>query len=150
MGADGLLRHDSTGELQRTTLADKVLTLAEAKLVNLVPDAGIWMNTQRPEWNDANNALAGPGVSVVTAAYLIGYNSWTAWRTRRATAGSTCLELLTTRDTVARDTLACRATSSRVTAFAAIAMSLTPRTWGPSLAESRRSGYRRAVARPGR
>nr|NLI48840.1 hypothetical protein [Propionibacterium sp.] len=38
-----------------------------------MPDAGIWINTQRPEWNDANNALAGPGVSVVTAAYLIGY-----------------------------------------------------------------------------
>jgi len=73
IGADGLLRHDAAGDLARTTLADKLLTLAAAKLVNLVPDAGIWMNTQRPEWNDANNALAGPGVSVVTAAYLIGY-----------------------------------------------------------------------------
>ena len=28
------------------------------------------MNTQRPEWNDANNALAGYGLSVVTTAYL--------------------------------------------------------------------------------
>ncbi|MCC5021732.1 MAG: hypothetical protein J6386_02535 [Candidatus Synoicihabitans palmerolidicus] len=28
------------------------------------------MNTQRPEWNDANNALVGYGVSVVTLAYL--------------------------------------------------------------------------------
>jgi len=28
------------------------------------------MNTQRPEWNDANNALVGKGVSVVTLAYL--------------------------------------------------------------------------------
>ncbi|MCB9443865.1 MAG: hypothetical protein H6669_06475 [Ardenticatenaceae bacterium] len=28
------------------------------------------MNTQRPEWNDANNALVGKGLSVVTAAYL--------------------------------------------------------------------------------
>ena len=30
-----------------------------AKLSNFVPDGGIWMNTQRPEWNDANNALGG-------------------------------------------------------------------------------------------
>src|SRR5690606_29003949 len=36
----------------------------------LVPDTGIWMNTQRPEWNDANNALAGRGLSVVTLGYL--------------------------------------------------------------------------------
>jgi hypothetical protein len=28
------------------------------------------MNTQRPEWNDANNALVGYGVSVVTLAHL--------------------------------------------------------------------------------
>ncbi|HSG29112.1 MAG TPA: hypothetical protein VLA34_11580, partial [Candidatus Krumholzibacterium sp.] len=41
-----------------------------AKLSNLVPGGGIWMNTQRPEWNDANNALAGYGLSVVTLCYL--------------------------------------------------------------------------------
>ena len=28
------------------------------------------MNTQRPEWNDANNALVGNGVSMVTFYYL--------------------------------------------------------------------------------
>jgi hypothetical protein len=28
---------------------------------NLIPEGGIWMNTQRPEWNDANNALVGNG-----------------------------------------------------------------------------------------
>ena len=28
------------------------------------------MNTQRPEWNDANNALVGKGLSVVTLCYL--------------------------------------------------------------------------------
>jgi hypothetical protein len=28
------------------------------------------MNTQRPEWNDANNALVGYGLSVVTLGYL--------------------------------------------------------------------------------
>jgi hypothetical protein len=40
------------------------------KLTNLVPGGGIWLNTQRPEWNDANNALAGWGLSVVTVCYL--------------------------------------------------------------------------------
>src|SRR5690606_34515023 len=44
-----------------------------AKLVNLVPDGGIWMTTQRPEWNDVNNALVGRGVSVVTLAQLRRY-----------------------------------------------------------------------------
>ena len=28
------------------------------------------MNTQRPEWNDANNALVGNGISMVTLYYL--------------------------------------------------------------------------------
>jgi len=41
-----------------------------AKLTNFVPEAGIWMNTQRPEWNDANNALVGAGASMVTVYYL--------------------------------------------------------------------------------
>ncbi len=31
------------------------------------------MNTQRPEWNDANNALVGKGLSVVTLGYLRRY-----------------------------------------------------------------------------
>jgi hypothetical protein len=44
-----------------------------AKLANLVVDGGIWMNTQRPEWNDANNALVGNGLSMVTLAYLWRY-----------------------------------------------------------------------------
>lgn len=69
-GADGRLVHDAGGDLVRATLGEKLLSLVLAKLVNLVPDAGIWMNTQRPEWNDANNALVGKGVSVVTLAYL--------------------------------------------------------------------------------
>ncbi len=72
-GADGRLLHDSAGDLVRVTLAEKLLLLALAKLVNLVPDGGIWMNTQRPEWNDANNALVGRGLSVVTLAYLRRY-----------------------------------------------------------------------------
>ncbi len=51
-------------------MGEKLLTLLLAKLVNFVPEGGIWMNTQRPEWNDANNALVGKGLSVVTLGYL--------------------------------------------------------------------------------
>lgn len=70
IGGDGMLKHEPSGELFYTTLADKLLLLAAAKMVNFVPDGGIWMNTQRPEWNDANNALVGHGASVVTMAHM--------------------------------------------------------------------------------
>lgn len=73
MGADGKLLHDADGELVRVTLAEKLLVPALSKLSNLVVDGGIWMNTQRPEWNDANNALVGHGVSMVTLCYLRRY-----------------------------------------------------------------------------
>ena len=46
---------------------------ALVKIGNLVPGGGIWMNTQRPEWNDANNALVGYGLSMVTLCYLRRY-----------------------------------------------------------------------------
>ena len=69
-GADGQLVHGADGELVRVSLGEKLLLTILAKVVNLVPDGGIWMNTQRPEWNDANNALVGKGLSVVTLAYL--------------------------------------------------------------------------------
>ncbi len=72
-GADARLVLDTEGRVLHTTLAEKLLSLLLAKLVNLVPGGGIWMNTQRPEWNDANNALVGKGVSVVTLAYLRRY-----------------------------------------------------------------------------
>ena len=72
-GADGKLVHGTDGELVHVTLAEKLLVLLLAKVVNLVPEGGIWMNTQRPEWNDANNALVGTGLSVVTLAYLRRY-----------------------------------------------------------------------------
>ncbi|MCQ2610333.1 MAG: hypothetical protein MJ169_01165 [Treponema sp.] len=52
------------------TLTSKLLQLILTKLANFVPGGGIWMNTQRPEWNDANNALAGYGLSMVTTCYL--------------------------------------------------------------------------------
>ena len=74
-GADGQLLHDSNGEVLHVTLAEKLLVPALSKLSNLIPDGGVWMNTQRPEWNDANNALVGLGLSVVTACHLHRYLS---------------------------------------------------------------------------
>ena len=49
---------------------EKILATVLSKLSNFIPEGGIWMNTQRPEWNDANNALLGNGVSMVTLYYL--------------------------------------------------------------------------------
>ena len=70
IGSDGKLLRSSAGQILHVTLTEKLLSLLLAKLVNFVPEGGIWMNTQRPEWNDANNALVGKGLSVVTLAYL--------------------------------------------------------------------------------
>jgi hypothetical protein len=70
MGTDGRLCRDGDGVVIHVTMVEKLLVLLLAKLINLVPEGGIWMNTQRPEWNDANNALVGKGLSVVTTAYL--------------------------------------------------------------------------------
>jgi hypothetical protein len=70
VGTDGKLVLDAEGRVFHISLAEKLLILLLAKLANFVPEGGIWMNTQRPEWNDANNALAGKGLSVVTLCYL--------------------------------------------------------------------------------
>lgn len=70
IGSDGKLLPNCDGEIHYVTLIEKLLTLSLAKLSNFVPDGGIWLNTQRPEWNDANNALVGNGLSMVTACYL--------------------------------------------------------------------------------
>ena len=70
LGSDGRLICSQDRQVLHTTLVEKLLTLLLAKLVNFVPEGGIWMNTQRPEWNDANNALVGKGLSVVTLCYL--------------------------------------------------------------------------------
>ncbi len=72
-GTDGKLVLDSEGKVFHVTLVEKLLILLLAKLVNFVPEGGIWMNTQRPEWNDANNALVGKGLSVVTLCYMRRY-----------------------------------------------------------------------------
>jgi hypothetical protein len=73
IGADGRLLRDASGEIHRSSFFEKLLILLLAKTANYVPGGGIWMNTQRPEWNDANNALAGWGLSMVTLAYLVNF-----------------------------------------------------------------------------
>lgn len=70
IGADGALLRDDGGSTIHVNLAEKLLATLLAKCSNFVPEAGIWLNTQRPEWNDANNALVGNGVSMVTLYYL--------------------------------------------------------------------------------
>lgn len=70
IGADGRLRYRKDGQLERANLTEKILVTLLAKLSNFIPEAGIWLNTQRPEWNDANNALVGSGVSMVTLYYM--------------------------------------------------------------------------------
>ncbi len=70
LGADGKALFARDGQLARANLAEKILIVILTKLSNYVPEAGIWMNTQRPEWNDANNALVGAGASMVTLYYL--------------------------------------------------------------------------------
>ncbi|MGO8925576.1 MAG: hypothetical protein ACLQU3_01440 [Limisphaerales bacterium] len=69
-GADGKLVWDKHGNVRLVNLTEKLLVPLLAKLTNFIPGAGIWLNTQRPEWNDANNALVGNGVSMVTLYYL--------------------------------------------------------------------------------
>ena len=59
-----------TADVALVSLATKLLQIVIAKMANFVPGGGIWLNTQRPEWNDANNALAGYGLSMVTLCYL--------------------------------------------------------------------------------
>ncbi|MDH3831050.1 MAG: hypothetical protein OEU78_05440 [Gammaproteobacteria bacterium] len=72
-GADGKLVEDADGEVYQVNLLEKLLVTLLSKLGNLVIDAGIWLNTQRPEWNDANNALVGQGLSMVTLYYMRRY-----------------------------------------------------------------------------
>lgn len=70
IGADSALLQNKTGAIHHVNFIEKILALVLAKMANFIPEAGIWMNTQRPEWNDANNALVGNGVSMVTLCYL--------------------------------------------------------------------------------
>ena len=70
MGNDGKLILNEDQTVYHVTMCEKLLVLSLAKICNYIPGAGIWLNTQRPEWNDANNALVGNGASMVTVYYL--------------------------------------------------------------------------------
>ena len=70
IGVDGALLRDQKNEIYKVNLIEKLLVTVLAKVSNFIPEGGIWLNTQRPEWNDANNALVGNGVSMVTLYYL--------------------------------------------------------------------------------
>lgn len=70
VGADGKLVWDANGQVYLVNLTEKLLVTLLAKLSNFIPEGGIWLNTQRPEWNDANNALVGNGISMVTLYYI--------------------------------------------------------------------------------
>ena len=73
IGSDGKLLLNNLNNVVLSSFTEKLLIHLLTKLGNFIPEAGIWMNTQRPEWNDANNALVGKGVSVVTLSYLRRY-----------------------------------------------------------------------------
>lgn len=70
LGADAKLVTSQNGNILLVSFTEKLLVTLLAKLSNFIPEAGIWMNTLRPEWNDANNALVGTGASMVTLYQL--------------------------------------------------------------------------------
>ncbi len=75
LGSDGKLI-TKNNQIYKVNLMEKLLVTLLAKLSNYVPEGGIWMNTQRPEWNDANNALVGNGLSMVTLYYIHRYQTF--------------------------------------------------------------------------
>ncbi len=92
-GADGKALLNADGAPYQVNLAEKLVVVILARLFNFIPDAGLWMNTQRPEWNDANNALVGSGASMVTLCYLRRFLAFA--RTLFASASDPALELST-------------------------------------------------------
>ncbi|OON94050.1 MAG: hypothetical protein ATN33_04965, partial [Epulopiscium sp. Nele67-Bin001] len=60
-------------EVVMVSLAEKLLVSVLSKISNLLVGGGIWMNTQRPEWNDANNAIVGIGLSMITVYHINAY-----------------------------------------------------------------------------
>lgn len=70
IGGDGKLVPGPDGTVYLVNLGEKLLVTLLARLTGFIPGGGIWMNAQRPEWNDANNALVGYGVSMVTLCYV--------------------------------------------------------------------------------
>ncbi|MBN2521971.1 MAG: hypothetical protein JXB24_01790 [Bacteroidales bacterium] len=68
-GTDGKLLW-LKNEPYKVNMVEKLLVPVLAKFSNFIADGGIWLCTQRPEWNDANNALVGNGLSMVTLYHL--------------------------------------------------------------------------------
>lgn len=66
------------GEVVTVSLMEKLLVPLLSKASSLLCGGGIWMNTQRPEWNDANNAIVGIGLSMVTVYHMYAYTSFLA------------------------------------------------------------------------
>ena len=77
-GADGKLTPRRQRRGVPVNLVEKLLVPRWPSSANFVPDGGIWLNTQRPEWNDANNALVGHGLSMVTLYYMRRYSGFPA------------------------------------------------------------------------
>jgi hypothetical protein len=72
MGTDGqLVLKDSS--VYCVGLMEKLIVPLLGKMANMHLDGGVWMNTQRPEWNDANNAIVGIGLSMVTVYHMRAY-----------------------------------------------------------------------------
>ncbi|MBS4035149.1 MAG: hypothetical protein KGZ85_11840 [Ignavibacterium sp.] len=69
-GSDAKLVKKRDYSLVQVSLMEKLLLTLLVKMSNFIPGGGIWMNTQRPEWNDAKNALVGYGISMVTLFYI--------------------------------------------------------------------------------
>lgn len=72
-GSDAKLLKRADYTLVQVSLLEKLLLTLLVKISNFIPGGGIWMNTQRPEWNDAKNALVGNGISMVTLFYIRRY-----------------------------------------------------------------------------
>ncbi|MCX2760012.1 hypothetical protein OQJ65_16895 [Vibrio sp. Sgm 22] len=84
LGSDGRLVMGASDNVYLVSLMEKLLVPLLAKLSNFVLDGGIWLNTQRPEWNDANNAIVGSGLSMVTLYYMRRYTSFMTQLLERA------------------------------------------------------------------
>lgn len=75
-GSDAKVLKKKDYTLVQVNLLEKLLLTLLVKMSNFIPGGGIWMNTQRPEWNDAKNALVGYGISMVTLFYIRRYVSF--------------------------------------------------------------------------
>ncbi|OON94246.1 MAG: hypothetical protein ATN32_08350 [Candidatus Epulonipiscium fishelsonii] len=73
IGTDAKLLLDINEEVVTVSLTEKLLVAALCKTSNLLVGGGIWMNTGRPEWNDANNGIVGIGLSMITVYHLNSY-----------------------------------------------------------------------------